>query len=125
MKGEGRGVYCLQEPLLFAVQAKEKPDNQYPIPLAGSWCLWGLWPYYEGVQILVQIGVARVGYGHALYARLGGGGKKKGLGASHQVDPSPPETTAIVQSDVRGGSSTPWGGLKRKHGAGKRTPVRF
>ena len=42
---------------------------------------------------------------------------KNGLGPSHRVDPSPPETTATVQSDVRGGSSTPWGRLKRKHGA--------
>ena len=34
---------------------------------------------------------------------------KNGLGASHQVDASPPESTAIVQSDVRGGSSIPRG----------------
>ena len=37
---------------------------------------------------------------------------KNGLGASQSVDPIPPDTTAIVQSDVRGGSSTPWGRLK-------------
>ena len=36
---------------------------------------------------------------------------KNGLGASHRVDPSPSETTAIVQSDVREGSNTPWGRL--------------
>ena len=35
-----------------------------------------------------------------------------GLGASHPVDPRPPETTTAVQSDVRGGSSTPWGRLR-------------
>ena len=37
---------------------------------------------------------------------------KTGLGASHRVDPSPPETTAIVPSDVRGGSRKSWGRLK-------------
>ena len=37
---------------------------------------------------------------------------KNGLGASHRVDPIPPLTTMIVQSDVRGGSSTPRRRLK-------------
>jgi len=37
---------------------------------------------------------------------------KNGLGASHRVDPSSPETTTIVQSDVRGSSSTPWERLR-------------
>ena len=37
---------------------------------------------------------------------------QNGLGASHRVDSSSPETTTIVQSDVRGSSSTPWERLK-------------
>ena len=39
---------------------------------------------------------------------------KNGLDASHSGGPSPPETTTIVQSDVRGGSSRPRRRLKTR-----------
>jgi len=39
---------------------------------------------------------------------------KTGLGTSHPVDSSPPETSTIVQSDARGGSSNAWGRPKTR-----------
>ena len=42
--------------------------------------------------------------------------------ASHPVDSSPIEMHTVVQSGVRGGSNTPWGGLKTRVW-GARTPL--
>ena len=39
---------------------------------------------------------------------------KPGMATSNPVDPGPLEMTAIAQSDVRGGSKTPGGGLKTR-----------
>ena len=50
---------------------------------------------------------------------------KTGLGASHQINSSLPETTTVMQSDVRGGFSTPWEGAKNASMERTHTPVCF